>query len=131
MPMLVEHIDAIARKKGHDVVYVTFPECNILQDTPIDYEDCAARKLIIEWLDANHVGYLECGGLANSGFMSYQGNLYLDVPFDEANPEYQKLVSFLENPDGTLRIDGVKFWYLPLEHAMVNKHHDEPGFWDK
>jgi len=30
-----------------------------------------------------------------------------------------------------MKIDGVVFCYLPLEMAMKNAHHDEPGFWDR
>ena len=30
-----------------------------------------------------------------------------------------------------MRNEQVQFFYLPLEHAMRNAHHDEPGFWDK
>jgi hypothetical protein len=26
---------------------------------------------------------------------------------------------------------GLLFCYLPLDLAMKNKHHDEPGFWDR
>jgi hypothetical protein len=31
--------------------------------------------------------------------MPYQGQIYIDVPFDENDSQYQKLVGYLENPD--------------------------------
>jgi hypothetical protein len=58
MPQMIEHIDAIARRKGRDVLYV----------------------------------------------------------------------AFLETPDGKMKIEGAEFRYWPLEVAMKNKHHDEPGY---
>jgi hypothetical protein len=62
---------------------------------------------------------------------SYAGQVFIDVPFDEANPQYQKVQAFLEHPDGTMRFDDVKFYVVPLEDAMKNSHHDEPGFWER
>ena len=58
------------------------------------------------------------------------GDIYIDVPFDTDNPVFQKLSSYLETPDGVMKIDGVVFCYLPLDVAMENAHHDEPGFWE-
>jgi len=37
----------------------------------------------------------------------------------------------LENPDGSSKVKGVTLWALTLELALKNKHHDEPGFWEK
>jgi hypothetical protein len=37
----------------------------------------------------------------------------------------------MDNPDGTFKIPGVEPWIFPLEKALENKHHDEPGFWDR
>ena len=62
---------------------------------------------------------------------SYAGEVFIDVPFDETNLQYQKVQVFLEYPDGTMRFDGVKFYVVTLEFAMKNAHHDEPGFWEK
>ena len=63
--------------------------------------------------------------------LPYLGNIYIDVAFDENDPQYQLVRKYLENPDGTPRNKRVRFYYLPLEHAMKNAHHDEPGFWEK
>lgn len=63
--------------------------------------------------------------------LPYRGQIYVDVPYDDSLPEYRKLADFLENPDGSARLPNAIFCYLPLEKAMENAHHDEPGFWEK
>jgi len=141
MPMLIEHIDAIARAKGRDVVYVTFPacdQCTVLDDhddpnESEDYGNYAPRQALISWLDENGIGWSPCAFFANESVLiwPYDGRIYIDVPFDLLNEHYQKVAAHLENPDGTPRIEGVLFWYVPLEMAMKNRHHDEPGYWEK
>ena len=131
MPELIDHIDKIARDKKRDVLFVIFHKdseepCNF------EYRDCAARETVVSWLTANNISFYPCGHFASeNGWMRYLGQLYIDVPFDGHDPSYQKLKNFLENPDGTMKIPGVGFCYLPLDHAMKNAHHDEPGFWDR
>jgi hypothetical protein len=56
---------------------------------------------------------------------------YIDVPFDEENKDYKKVQKYLENENGTAKDPNLSFFYLPLEIAMENAHHDEPGFWEK
>lgn len=41
---------------------------------------------------------------------------------------YLALRDYLEHPDGTKRHAGVRFYAMPIEHAMENAAHDEPGF---
>jgi hypothetical protein len=65
------------------------------------------------------------------GWESYRGQLYLDVPIDDTNEKYQLICNHMDNPDGTFKIPGVESWIFPLEKALENKHHDEPGFWDR
>ncbi|MBA9857229.1 MAG: hypothetical protein GXP07_24150 [Betaproteobacteria bacterium] len=62
---------------------------------------------------------------------SYAGEVYLDVPFDRRNALYRKVQAFLEHPDGTMKFSDVGFYIVPLELAMKNAHHDEPGFWER
>ncbi|MDR1276036.1 MAG: hypothetical protein LBL72_06620 [Candidatus Accumulibacter sp.] len=62
---------------------------------------------------------------------SYAGEIYIDVPFDENDPTYKMVDGFLAHDDMTPKIEGSIFFHLPLEVAMQNRHHDEPGFWDK
>ncbi len=132
MPQILEHIDKIAREKGRDVLYIAFDK-EVFPDD--DYENWSVRNDLLEWFEENDINAIPCGLLAErNGFLildeQYRGWLYLDVPFDENVPKYIKLRDHLENPDGSLCIPGVKFYYLPLEIAMKYKHHDEPGYWD-
>ncbi|CAB3795228.1 hypothetical protein LMG28614_04128 [Paraburkholderia ultramafica] len=133
--MLIDHIDAIARLKGRDVVYVTFPACANWFDIDVrnvDWNNYAPRDAIISWLNKNRIGWVPCANFANENLMeSYAGQIYIDVPFDPDDETYRKVQEFLENPDGTAKIEGVEFWYVPLAMAMKNKHHDHPGFWDE
>ena len=50
--------------------------------------------------------------------------------YDENDPVYQRLSRHLEDEQGKPKIKGVLFFYCPLDMAMQNKHHDEPGFWE-
>ena len=36
--------------------------------------------------------------------VSYQGQIYIDVPFAESDPPYLMVRDFLENPDGWRRL---------------------------
>ena len=36
-----------------------------------------------------------------------------------------------ELPDETMRHPGVRFFVMPLDHAMQNAEHDEPGYWKR
>lgn len=62
---------------------------------------------------------------------SYRGQIYIDVPYDESDQTYINVKNHLENADGSPRITGVILYFLPLEIALENKHHDEPDFWEK
>ncbi|AMO56234.1 hypothetical protein [Endozoicomonas montiporae] len=96
-----------------------------------DYEKIEARETVIKWLDDQKVPYAPCMGIASENCLEpYTGNLYLDVPFDEGDESYKKLAEFFEHPDGSMKFDDVVFVYCPLDMAMKNAHHDEPGFWD-
>ena len=128
MPQSIEHIDAIARSKGRDVLYVTFHQT--LHDR-LDWNRLPVRGAIIAWLDAHNYAWSCCGDVGSTTFMGpYLGQIYIDVPFDEADPAYQSLRDFLEKPDGSMVFDDARFCYYPLQLAMKNAHHDEPGFWE-
>lgn len=130
MPQLIEYIDAIARRKQRDAPYVTFFEDVSGREPTCDWEDNPSRQQIIEWLDVEDYGWQPYGEAANECVMcSYRGSIHIDVPFDTSNVEYRAFESFLEHPDGTLRLPDMRFWVIEDEHAMKNVHHDEPGFW--
>jgi len=142
MPCLIEFIDAIARKKKRGVLYIGFsPETQSGSDgeedvgpmfPSVEWKTPPVRQPVINWLDENEIAWKPCGHIADPSVMlSYQGQIYIDLPYAQDLPEYQKLAEFLENPDGSMRLPRVEFWYLPLEIALRNAHHDEPGFWAK
>jgi hypothetical protein len=141
MPQLLSHIDAIARQKGRDVLFVRFGDIDndpghILLSLggrePHDWKNDPNRTELIAWLDKNLIGWCPCGHFASENYMcSYRGDIYLDVPYERTDPIYIKISHRLENPDETRKITGVSFCCLSLETAMENAHHDEPGFWEK
>lgn len=142
MPQRIEHIDAIARKKQRGVLIITFHAKNAknkfcpLFDFPAskrhNWEKDKRRDALCNWLTEHHIDWQPCGSFANENSMiSYQGEIYIDVPYDENNPLYALVRDYLENPDGTMRFDTMSFWHLSLEKAMENAHHDEPDFWEK
>jgi hypothetical protein len=129
MPMIIEYIDKIARDKKRTVLYIAF-DMDLYPE--YDFENYDERNKLIKWLKANDIEYQECGDIASeTGWEAYRGQLYIDVPMDEKDPKYQLLCEHLEYDDGSFKIEGVMFYYLPLEMAMKNAHHDEPGFWKR
>lgn len=130
MPVLLEHIDAIARKLGRDVLYLEFKRAK--PPNREDHKVLESRKHILDWLVGEGIGWRECAPFASETTMrSYAGEVFLDVPFDRRNPLYRKVQAFLEYPDGTMRFSDVGFYIVPLELAVKNAHHDEPGFWER
>ena len=132
MPALIEHIDAIARKKGRAVLYLEFHPQSFREWRAYRYEDDPLRARVLAWADQHGVPCTPCGPIANPAMMlPYLGQVYFDVPYDESLPAYCMLRDYLEYPDGTMRHPGVRFYALRLEHAMQNAAHDEPGFWER
>lgn len=141
MPLLIQYIDAIARQKNRGVLFIEFIDeqnCIINNDDAdfhypsINWRELLLRQEIIKWLDENRIPWMPCGQFANTSFMlSYQGQIYVDVPYDIAQLEYRQLSTYFENSDGSMRFSNVRFCYLPLDVAMKNAEHDEPGFWEK
>lgn len=139
--MRIEHIDAIARAKKRDVIFVEFHQLekgkrrknrHPYDALVLEWEHLPARRKVIEWLDAQAIRWSPCGNFADLDYvLSYRGQLYIDLPYDSELPVFQQLTAFLEKPDGSTRIPGVKFLYCTLEQAMVNAFHDEPGFWER
>jgi len=138
MPMKIEHIDAIARQKQRDVLYVVFhpPASDHQNDDDISglanetWETLPIREQVIAWLDAQGIGWKPCGHVADERSMwGYRGQIYIDVPYDKSLPTFQSLEAFFEFPDGTMRFPQASFFYLPLAKAMENAAHDAPGFW--
>ncbi|MEI7839031.1 MAG: hypothetical protein WCJ11_00850 [Methylococcaceae bacterium] len=150
MAIAIKHIDKIAREKQRTVLSLEFhPEPTFHSnciDTQEDhdkwresvnrisaykYREDKVRDEILENLTKLNIPYEMCAEWASeSGFSSYKGQVYLDVPLDLDLPLCQKLHQYLEYPDGSMRFPTVRFYFWTLEVAMKNAHHDEPGFWD-
>ena len=129
MPVILKHIDKIAREKNRDVIFINFNKEVFPSYDHLKYKE---RNNLLQWLDENNIPYMECGPIADeSGWESYRGQLYIDLPIDEKNKKYKLLCEHLDGPNSTFKIEGVESWIFPLEVAMKNKHHDEPGFWDR
>lgn len=132
MPTQIEHIDAIARQKGRAVLYVEFHPQTFQAWRDYQYDEDPVRTSILTWFDAHGMTWRECGPYADPRvMMPYLGQVYLDVPYDESLPAYQVLRDYLELPDGSMRHVGVRFYVMPLDYAMRNAEHDEPGYWER
>ena len=133
MPKLLQTIYEIAVAKGRDVLCVVFGDLRLppphydgmlkeLDGEVIEqpcWETHPVRQQVLGWLNENGIGYLETA-LPLPGWIGegYAGSLYLDVPFDTANPDYKRLADFLENPDQIPRLPGMTFWAVPLDCAQ-------------
>lgn len=132
MPQLIEHIDAIARQRQRDVLYVTFFDDPTGTRSPHHWQAHPGRAAIVAWLVTHGYAWQPCGEIANEHVIrGYRGSIYIDIPYDQDNPAYRALEAFLENPDGSLRMPHLCFLVLDLDFAKKNAHHDEPGFWDR
>ena len=132
MPRHIEYIDAIARRKGRAVLYLEFHPKPFKEWRNYRYEDDLTRSTVLAWFDAHGVPWVECGPFANPNQMApYLGQVYIDVPYDDTLPEYRALRDYLEQPDGSMRHEGVRFYAMSLDYAMKNAEHDEPGFWER
>lgn len=77
MPMLIKHIDAIARQKQSNVLNVVFhPPASGTQDAEeglsaddFDWKTLPIRQQIIDWLDAQGIGWKHCDHFAHEGLM--------------------------------------------------------------
>ncbi|HCL58867.1 MAG TPA: hypothetical protein DHW80_03635 [Acinetobacter sp.] len=135
MPQHMQHIDAIAREKDRDVLFVHFEN---YEHENADADSYHLRQNLIEWLKQRQINFAPCMGIEQPGVIeSYSGDLYIDVPFDEAHPIYQMVSEHLEDAEGEMKIPGVLFFVLSLETALeieadreefLSLNHDEDEF---
>lgn len=140
MPQLIESIDKIARVKNRDVLFVAFHPSKGCDGSDDDIEcfdpfycadELPIRTEIIKWMDNEKIKWCPCNYIASDLFFtSYRGHIYIDVVFSADDPDYQKVIGFLENPDGTMRYPDATLYCLTLKDALRNAHHDLPGHWD-
>ena len=130
MPTAIDSIDHIARKKQRDVVFIAFGRQE--GETLYDHHNDPKREQLLRWLDVHQIAWEKADLFASEcGFRAYRGSIYVDVPYDEQNAQFQLLKGHLENESGEMLDPEITLYYVPLEEAMKNAHHDEPGFWDQ
>lgn len=116
MPQLIQHIDQIALTKQRDVLFLSFAA--ILDDRDVYYQDCTDRQEALEWLEANGIPYQPCGLPSNQQADEYLGHLYLDVPMDDSNKLYQKLLAQFEDERGQPKSPDCTLYLYSLEDAQ-------------
>jgi hypothetical protein len=115
MPQTIPHIDAIAREKNRDVLFIHFE--HFIQDEAESQD--SVRQEVLAWLDANEIEFYPCMGLEEEGLVNvYAGDIYVDVPYDESDETYLLLRDTLEDEEGNMLIDGVLFFSLSLGLAL-------------
>lgn len=127
MPIILETIDAIARRLKRDVIFLAIVE---RQDRPSRDRPEVAEAT--DWLDAEGIGWESSFGFM-PGMVIFEGGpraIYIDAPFEPGSPLLRKLEDRFETPDGLPRHPDMVLSLLRLETAMVNADQDEPGFWD-
>jgi hypothetical protein len=110
--IILDHIDAISRRQECDVLYLEFHPLGAVQGAVYRFEQDAGRDNLLHWLEP------------------YRGQVYVNVPYDNALPAYRLLRDALENPDGTMKHDWVRFMVMPLDYAMCNAAYDVCNFWE-
>lgn len=132
MPQLIEYIDAIARSKMRDVLYLEFHPQPASAWRDYQFERDPVRMAVLAWLEQRGLDWAACGPMADPATMArYLGQVYVDVPYDESLPAYRMLRDYLEFPDGSMRQAGARFYLLTLAFANTNAQHDDPGFWEE
>ena len=114
LSQLLKHIDAIAREKNRDVLFVHFDHY-----VHPDRDANSVRQMLIGWLEQQGIVYMPCLGVDQTVHSEiYLGGLYLDVPFDLHHKTYQKLSEYLEDEQGNMKIEGIQFFVLSLGLAL-------------
>ena len=67
MPQLLKHIDAIAREKNRDVLFIHFEHYELSEEGEEDTD--SVRAIVIAWLEDHGIGYDLCMGLEQEGLI--------------------------------------------------------------
>jgi hypothetical protein len=122
----MKSIDKIARETNKDVLFLEF--ITITPDQTFeDFLEFKHRKDTITWLYDMGIVFEECYPMSETGEWKagYLGHLYFpSVTMDTDDGVYRVLQEHFEKPNGSPRIPGVIFFYLPLKDAQVNAHFD-------
>jgi hypothetical protein len=127
MPLILETIDAIARRLNRDVIFL---DIRYRRDRPS--RDRAEVAAATAWLDVERIGWAPCFGF-KPGMVILEGGpraIHIIARFEPNSPLLHKLEDQFETPDGLPRHPDLILSLLRQETAMVNADQDEPGFWD-
>lgn len=114
MPQVLKHIDAIAREKNRDVLFIHFE--NYQEDGE---GDDPIRQIVLDWLEDHEIAFQPCMGLEQEGFFDvYSGDIYIDLAVNEDDSNYRELCEYLEDDEGNMLLDGVLFFVLALDVAL-------------
>lgn len=115
MPALINYVDSIRDTKQRDVLWLRFVPKNTSQRPFPDGRNCPARAEVVAFLHAEGIPCKEClpteracKGLING----YFGDLYIDLPYNPADPTYLKLERFLEDESGQIKLPDTEFLVL-------------------
>ncbi|WP_122899706.1 hypothetical protein [Acinetobacter sp. B51(2017)] len=108
MSQPIPHIDAIAREKNRDVLFLHFED----PDSPIN-------EIVLAWLEDHEIAYADCLGLEEESLNDHElQHTYIDLAVDEEDALYRELCEYLEDDEGNMKLEGVLFFVLSLETAL-------------
>ena len=128
MVQLIQTIDAIARQRGADVMFLA-----ILNSAGRPTRDHPALKEATDWLTAEGFGWQMCGAFRPGSVDLGSGRrvIFIDAPFEPGSLSLQRLDARFEMEDGMPRTAGLILTLLTLAEAMTNAEQDAPGCWDR
>ena len=100
MPQLIQHIDDIAARLSCPILMLRFGPDDQLGDR---VEITAKRERTLERLRQAGITIRPCAPPSTSGWLSYLGDVYFDVPWEPGTHAYEEIVGMFEAPDGGMR----------------------------
>jgi len=122
MPLLIEHIDDIARRLNRDVLLIG-PDRMTDSHHSLNWKDSVDRSGLLTWLDEQNINWEPCGWLSSQSVMEgYRGDIYLDFPYSAADTRYLHLKAFVqEQEDGSTKWAGVKIYLFSIRFCQNRK----------
>lgn len=89
--------------------------------------ECSKKSELIQWLDTNGYSWVEfdVSRYKTPSYLTYEGSIYVDIPYEVSDPEYMRLHAQMEWQDGKMKDPDVVLWFLPLERVFeVEQNND-------
>ncbi len=96
MPQLVRNVDEIAGERGVPVLLLRFGDTETFMSPPIKRK----RQAVLSQLDQDGYAYEPCGAPEGSGWMTYLGDVALEVAFQPGGAAYETLRAKFEDEFG-------------------------------